>query len=386
MTIPIYHKLSTFLGHIRLFAKKEPEPYHLFIIDGPNAIKISEFLVNSDSSFALRFIASAHYLTRLDKTDAALEQRMVGWQLATLFKGAWRYLRACKNAHQKIPSISELTALTNRECIDSHIKSNVRQIKSVVVFNERNPFPAYAVASAKKHAIATACIQHGAVVENYFPIYVDSYFTWSDYYSWLLERRVPGLKTRCIGRLGYKMPLSSPRSEKPNKLLLVLQPADVSIAREELLSHFQQILEVCYRFFDTITLRPHPSDNIMPDIATFIGNRSFSVDSGSLETALSGHAITLSLYSTVLFEAPLFDSLPVQYLASHLSGELMHRCELQAESPEDLQAIIKSLQDKTYFDACLENAKQYAEQRMMAGDSAALFSLLEQNANPMNTL
>lgn len=377
MTIPAYHKLSTFLGHIRLFARKESESYHLFIIDGPNAIKISALLVNSGTPLTLRFIASAHYLTRLDETDASLKQRMVGWQVSTLFKGAWRYLCACKNAPHKIPPVSELRALTSRECIESHIKSNLRQIKSVVVFNERNPFPAYAVASAKKHAIATACIQHGAIVENYFPVYVDAYFTWSDYYSRLLERRVPGLKTSCIGRLGYQIPSPPPRSEKTSSLLIVLQPADVSIAGDALLSHFQQVLEVCYRFFDTVTLRPHPSDNIMPDIAAFIGNRFFSVDSGSLDDALSAHAITISLYSTVLFEAPLFDSVPVQYLATHLSGELMERSELRAESPEDLHAIIKSLQDKTYFDACLDNAKKYAEQRMTSGNSAALFSVLE---------
>ncbi len=376
MNIQVFHKLTAFLGHIRIFPVNEPEEMHLFIIDGPSAIKIARLLVNCEARPALRFIASVHYLTHLDNTEASLKRQMTGWHSRILFDGLCRYLTACLKRHTILP-VGEITAQSNRACIETFIRDHASQIRSLTVCNERNPFPARAVEIASQHGIRTGCIQHGAIVANYFPIHVQTYFTWSDYYSRFLRQRVPGLKTISIGRLGYRVPDAQPSPDQTPTPLIVLQPADVSICRDELLAHFKTVIDICYRLYDQISLRPHPSDNIMPEITAHIGDRKFNVDPGNLETALSQHSITLSLYSTVLYEAPLFGSLPLQYLEQSPDIELMQRCELYADSPEKLYSLLQSLQDKNHFAEYLQNAGHYARQRITSGDTAAFFNALQ---------
>lgn len=377
MKVTNFQRLSAFLEHIRLLPGQEPEALHLFIIDGPSAVKIARLLVDSKTRPTLRLIASAHYLTHMGNRELPLKRHMTGWYITTLIKGLGRYLKSCTQRRQILP-VGEITALSNRECIENYIQDHSAQIQSLTVCNERNPFPARAVAIAKQYGIKTGCIQHGAVVPNYFPVHVHTYFTWSDYYAQLLRRRVPGLNTVSTGRLGYRVP-NAPQDTPPRTAtpLIVLQPADVSLCRNELLAQFKKIIEVCYRLFNQITLRPHPSDNIMPDITAHIGNRKFTVDSGSLEVALSRHPLTLSLYSTVLYEAPLFGSLPLQYLEQPSDRELMQRCELYADAPETLFNMLQALRDKTYFEACLHNADRYARKRVTSGDTARLFAALQ---------
>lgn len=368
-------KLFTFFQHVRFFDKKGIEPYHLFVIDGPASIAISKLIINRNTSLNLRFIASANFLTRLNDSDTTLKNYLVGWHLLTLMLGVIRFISLCIDM-KRMCNVSEITRSSETECMVNQIKCNASLIKNVIVFNERSPFTTLAVSTAKSYGIATSCIQHGAVVENYFPIRVDRYFTWSDYYSKLLQQRAPGLKTICIGRLGYKTPVQPYKTEKKNNPLLILQPADVSITRDVLLSHFKHIIDACYSHFDEITLRPHPNDNIMHDIISHIGNRSFIVDLGGIDETLARHSITISLYSTVLLEAPHHDNLPVQYLESSYSSELMQRCELHAELPEVLTAILKKLKDKNYFNECLDKAKEFAENRMKPGDIPAFFEIL----------
>ena len=375
MQLQLVYRLFRLIRHFRLLDKSGPESYHLVIIDGPASIAISKLIVQSNTSLNFRFLASAHFLARLDASDTRLGEYVVGWRLSTIIQATFRSLFCCKGI-RRMPYSSNLAALVNSECVVREIQRGASHIKTVVVFNERSPFTKLAVTTAKSHNIATACIQHGAVVRNYFPVTVDRYFTWSEFYSGLLKKEAPHLRTFSVGRLGYTIPHDIPKADKRNSPLLVLQPADVSIARDELLSHFKKIIDVCYNHFDSITLRPHPNDNITLDIATHIGNRLFSIDSGCIRDALGRHTVTISLYSTVLLEAPIYGSLPVQYLESSYSEEIMRRCELHAESPQALEVILNNLKDKSYLTVCLTSAKKYAEQRMHSGDISAFFKAL----------
>ena len=376
MRLPKLSKLFVFLRYIRLFGKKEVEPYYLFVIDGPASIAMSRLIVKNNTSLNLRFIASANFLTRLDDCDTTLTKYLVGWQLSTLVRGGLRFLVLCKDI-KRILHFSDITRCSNAVCVEGYIRSNASWIKSVIVFNERSPFTVLAVSTAKNYGIDTACIQHGAVVENYFPTHVDRYFTWSDYYSGVLQKRAPGLKTICVGRLGYKIPENFRNDEKNDGPLLVLQPADVSIARDELLGHFREIIDVCYQHFNKITLRPHPNDNIINDIVGYIDKRLYSIESGRIEESLSRYSITISLYSTVLLESSHYGSLPIQYLKSNFYNELMRRCEVYAESPEKLYAILDRVKDESYFSKHLSNSKEYSERCMKSGDIKCFFSELK---------
>ncbi len=371
----MYKKIYCFLSNIRFFEKKQAAKHHLIIIDGPPAIAIAKRLVDHPESTNLRFMASVHYLALLDDIPPLLKSRMVGWQLSTLFTTLLHFLDSLGKSSKEKSLHNKLTSTINQVGITAYIQKNTALLSSVIVFNERNTPPVLAVQVAKQQGLQTACIQHGAVVENYFPIHVDCYYTWSEYYSQLLQQRTPGLKTVTVGRLAYKI-TDHPEIVRKHWPLLVLQPANVSIEESEIRSQFQTVIDSCYQFYDEITLRPHPSDNILTDIIEYIGNRPYTIDSSDLGSALSGHQLTISLYSTVLYEAPLYDSIPVQYCESHLSGELWSRCELQASSPEQLHEIFKRLQEKQGFNQYLERARLYSEERMTFGDTSAFFDAL----------
>ena len=371
----MYKKIYCFLSNIRLFEKKQTPKHHLIIIDGPPATAIAKQLVDHPESSDLRFMATVHYLALLDDIPPRLKTRMVGWQFSTLFTALFVFLGSLGKFSKGQTLHNKLTSTINQVGIEAYIRNNASLISSVIVFNERNAPPVFAVSVAKQHGLQTACIQHGAVVENYFPIHVDCYYTWSEYYSQLLQQRTPGLKAVPVGRLAYKI-TDHPAIEKKNGPLLVLQPANVSIEEAEIFSQFRTVIDICYQFYDEITLRPHPSDNILTDIIEYIGNRSYSIGSSDLGSALSGHQLTISLYSTVLYEAPLYDSIPVQYLEPHLSGELWNRCEFQASNPEQLHEILKRLQNKQDFNQYLERARSYSAKRMTFGDTTGFFDAL----------
>ena len=369
-------KAFSFFRYVRILEKKVMQSYYLIVIDGPTSITVSNLIVRSEGCPNVRFVASAHYITRLNGSNNLLDKYMVGWRFSTLMQGVGRYLSLCSKI-RRISEVGRVTKFCNDVCIESQIRCHADKIKKVIVFNERSSFTQLAVSTAKYYGIATACIQHGAVVENYFPVTVDCYFTWSDYYSNLLRQRVPGLMAVSVGRLGYKFPLVVPSVKKSDGPLLVLQPADVSLPKSELLSHFKTIIDVCYGFFDQITLRPHPNDNIINDIVNYIGDREYRVDKGDIGQALSRHEITISIYSTVLFEAAHYGSLPIQYIESCCSSDLMDRSEFQAGSPESLQSLMERLQDQVFFLKILDRAKLYAEERMAQGDIKVLFESLK---------
>lgn len=361
--------------YIKLFDEKASEPYCLLVIDGPASIYTSKLILESSSSLNFKCIVSAHFITRIKKSDVVLKDYMVGWQFTTIVFGLFRFLCLFKE-YKKFPNISKVTALSNSECITKHIINNAPYIKDIIVFNEKNPFARLAVSIAKTKNISTSCIQHGAVVDNYFPVFVDRYFTWSEYYSNVLQERVPGLNTVCVGRLGYDSPANHTMMEKVNIPLLVLQPADVSIAKEELLSQFKKIIDVCYRYYGAIHLRPHPSDNIMPDILNYIGDRKYFIHSGPLGEVLSRHLVVISLYSTVLLEVPPYDGLPVQYLEERYSSELMRRCELTAKNSAELDDIFYRILDANYLLKYMNKSKQYSYKLMNEGNMKKLFESL----------
>ncbi|OAI14294.1 hypothetical protein A1359_10745 [Methylomonas lenta] len=369
-------KLLNFIRYLRFFDEKPAKPYYLLVVDGPASISISRLILEANSILDFKCIVSAHFITRLKGSDNSLKNSMVGWQFTTVLFGLFRFLCLAKK-YKKIPDISQVTAMSNFECITRYIENNTHYIKDVIVFNEKNPFTKLAVSTAKKNGIKTSCIQHGAVVENYFPIFVDRYFTWSEYYSNILQERVPGLNTVCVGRLDYVEQVNYLATEKNKIPLLVLQPADVSIAREELLSQFKIVIDVCYKYYDAIALRPHPSDNILPDILSYIGDRKFTIHAGLLGEVLSKYLIVISLYSTVLLEVPFYGGLPVQYLENGYLNKLMRRCDLTAESQMELEDIFNNVMDGVYLSNHLDFSKKYSNELMRIGDMNKLFKSLE---------
>ncbi len=365
------NKFIRLYNHVAIVEKQLTGQRHVVIIDGPSAIKISRLLADEDYSDALTFIPSIHYLAQIAKDCPALTQRLAGWTVLQLFKSLIHYIKNLVSPPVKNSS-GGLTGLMNEQILQHFIVSNQHSIASVIVFNERNPTPAFAIYQAKQCDIKTYCIQHGAVVENYFPVNVDYYYTWTEFYSRLMENRVKGLRCINVGRLAYQIKTTDTiaRNEIP---LIVLQPANVSIDEADLVEHFKKIIDVCYQFYQRICIRPHPSDNIIAQIEAYIAGREYSIDRGDMATALAQHEVTLSLYSTVLYEAPLYGSLPIQYLESPFNKELMHRCELNTTNKSGLTSIFKQLTDPKEFTHQLELAKQFAEQRMQSGNIHAFY-------------
>lgn len=369
-------KLLNFLRYLRFFDEKPTKPYYLLVVDGPASISISKLILEANSLLDFKCIMSANFITRLKESDISLKNCMVGWQFTIILFGLFRFIGLIKE-YKKLPDISQVTAMSNYECITRYIENNAYYIKDVIVFNEKNPFAKLAVSTAKKNGIKTSCIQHGAVVENYFPVFVDRYFTWSEYYSDILQERVPGLNAVCVGRLDYVGQVNYLPIEKIKIPLLVLQPADVSIAREELLSQFKRLIDVCYKYYDAIALRPHPSDNILPDILSYIGDRHFTIHTDLLGDVLSRYLIVISLYSTVLLEVPFYGGLPVQYIENGYLNQLMRRCDLTAETQMELEDIFNNVNNTVYLSSHLEYSKEYSSGLMKIGNMKKLFESLE---------
>jgi hypothetical protein len=65
------------------------------------------------------------------------------------------------------------------------------ELGCLVVSNERLILSSTAIQVSRRHGIHTACLQHGALVDQYLPVTVDTYLTWGEHASdWFRERAV----------------------------------------------------------------------------------------------------------------------------------------------------------------------------------------------------
>ena len=328
-----------FLLAVQFIGRKSGQFKNIVIVNGASAISVSKKLSNESDDFG--FFVPIKYIPRV--LNAGLVERVI---VAPSFAV---YVRAVLFAIRDFgcKDFSSFLSFWGSKLVLSYIDKNKKNILNVIVYNERLIIPLSAIAAAKKNKIRTCCIQHGAIVENYFPVGVDVYFTWSDYYSGIINERSPDVLAINVGRLDYSAPPPSisNRSDIP---LVALQPGDVSIPYETLLRNFVDIVEVCLDVFDGVVLRRHPKDNVSVALLYFFNNdKRISFDVDSLQDSLAKRKVVISLYSTVLLEAVMSGCLAVQFVGAEWYKPIFRRSAIIFSEKNKLENYLKDKKNQS---------------------------------------
>lgn len=333
MIIKLLHAIKFFLVFYIIKPKSKLLAEHIIVVDGPTSIEVSKKLF--DLNDRINFFIPLHYIPLIKNTNIA-DRAIMPPLHAAIILAFQSFFLSCKKKTEPF------TTILSSKLICYYIRKNHLHVKGLTTFNERNLVPYSAICCARSVFAKTSCIQHGAIVEKYFPIYVDTYFTWSDYFSELIHQRYPKVKTMNVGKLGYSPPLmnSSTHSSLP---LIILQPGDISISYELLFHDFVNIIKTCLETHDGVILRPHPNDNILEKLLRhFQFDPRINIDKLDLRYSLSKAKFVISLYSTVLIEASLSGCISIQYINHAWYKPIFKRSHIMVSSSDSLSHILIS--------------------------------------------
>lgn len=327
------------------FSKKTDNQLHksLLIIEGPSAIGLVE-LLKGRGDLPLTFYVPLQPFSIFNKVrdkDQLYYYPGLIEVLKCIISGCIKYFKT----NSKIGLILNIEF----ELISSCFKNSENVYNSVVIFNERMPLSAFASDWARFNDILSCCVQHGAVVENYFPVKVERYFVWDDKFGEIIKSSDAEVETIVTGRLSNKPIIKNiARSNIP---LVILQPSDVSIPKKIIIASFVEIIEECLCIFGAVTLRPHPNDNNLKQILShFPDKKNIKIDSDDLINSLCSRNMVISLYSTVLLEAMDCGCFAIQYINKNWYKDIFYRSQHQAEGRKALKILIDTFKNRKKID------------------------------------
>lgn len=330
-----------FIVLVSIFGKKGPPAKNIIIIDGPSSVSVSKRL--SLTSDTINYFVPLHYMHSVLKSGLAMNLIIA----PTFLQYIISFFYSISKLERR--NISKIMLTFPAASISIYIKKHSKVLFNVLVFNERGPFACSAISAAKKYNIRTSCIQHGAIVENYFPINVDLYFTWSDYFGDVIKERCPHVMTSNVGRLDY----IEPQKNLLNRLdlpLVALQSGSTSIPFTIMLENFVDVVEICLDVFNGVVLRRHPNDNISKELVSIFGSdKRISFDNDTLQDSLSKRKIVISLYSTILLEAATYGCLDVQYVSDAWYSPIFQRSLNVLNRKEGLKKFLEDIKKQDNF-------------------------------------
>lgn len=248
------------------------------------------------------------------------------------------------------------------------------RVRHLVVSNERLLLSSAAIHAAKQRGIHTACLQHGALVDEYLPVTVDTYLVWGEEAAdWLRRRNV----TASLVTIG------SPRTDKVAQYLgpdteagrtndsrrvvvFFTQPdrLDVPTASHERVA--REFLKLLSDPDLKVCIKLHPSDDRARWVSLAAGERDrlHILDAtADLYRVLRDADYAGAFYSTVLVEAmlftrPVFQLNPFPADVADYSGRA--GCA-HVESGDELRAWIRHCEAQPDFRArAIERQSEYA--------------------------
>jgi hypothetical protein len=186
-------------GHPLSAVQLRPAYEYCFIVDGTTAPGLSSSFPILDALPAGRpaLLVTRDYVTRdprlrdlarRGKVDIVNvdRTRISRWPADTLCR-RWRELSKCyRRARVALPQI--VLRRFQYERVFAELFGAAR-VGRLVVTNERLMLSGVGIRAARACNIRTACLQHGALVDQYLPVTVDTYLTWGERSSrWLRER------------------------------------------------------------------------------------------------------------------------------------------------------------------------------------------------------
>ena len=312
----------------------------LLIIEGPAALDLILLLEDKGSLPITFYVPCSYYATVKENTSKQHETVYLGPLIVFKSLCSVLYNGFLMRKNNTFLVDFELTLVTE------FLESVDKNYNSVVVFNERMAVSNCATSWAKEHGIKSYCVQHGAIVENYFPVLVDIYFVWNQKFGEMISANTSKVSVIETGRLAATLSRRTlPRSLTP---LVILQPNGVSISEDIVIKNFVEIIEECLDFYGEVFLRPHPNDNNLNQILThFNYDERISISTGNLRDSLCSRHIAISLYSTVLLEAQYYGCVAVQYIDDSWYASMFYRTYCQIEGREELRALFVSMNDRS---------------------------------------
>ena len=341
-----FNKFKKFISTFSFFfSKKTDNQSHksILIIEGPSAIGLVE-LLRGRGDLPITFYVPLQIFSIFKKVrtkDQFYYYPGLVSAMKSIIFGCLKYL----NPNTK----TGLIMLIEFELISRCFENSKDIYGSVVIFNERMPLSAFASEWARSQGIISCCVQHGAIVENYFPVWVDKYFVWNDKFGDIIRSSGTRVETVVTGRLS-KTPIIK-NMTKSNIPLVILQPSGVSIPEEIIIANFVEVIEECIDVYGAVVLRPHPNDNNLKKILKYFPDKkNIKIDKDNLTDSLCSRHIVISLYSTVLLEALNFGCTAIQYIDKSWYKDIFYRSQHQIEGREALRILIDTFKNRKKID------------------------------------
>jgi hypothetical protein len=191
------------------------------------------------------------------------------------------------------------------------------QLRCLVVCNERLILSGAAIHAARRHGVPTFCLQHGALVDQYLPVIVDTYLTWGAHASaWFRGRgvtarlcdigapRTDGLATFRKGDRPKEREASPDRT-----VAFFTQRPGTDLAPEWTLQVEQEFLKLLETEGRSLWVKLHPADDPArwEKIAAAEPRKVRLLKGGDPYSVIADADYVGAFYSTVLLEAMLFD-------------------------------------------------------------------------------
>lgn len=339
-------KLQKFiLTFLYFFSKKTDNQLHksLLIIEGPSAIGLVELLKKKDNLPITYYVPLQPFsiFNKIRSKNQPYYYPGLVEALKCIILGCIKFF--------KTSSKRSLILNIEYELISNCFNNSKNIYRSVVIFNERMPLSAFASEWARSSGILSCCVQHGAVVENYFPIMVERYFVWDDRFGEIIKSSNTNVETIVTGRLS-KEPIIK-NIARSNIPLIILQPSNVSIPEKIIIANFVELIAECLNIYGQVVLRPHPNDNNLKKILSHFSNKeNIKIESNELINSLCSRNIVISLYSTVLLEAINCGCLAIQYINKDWYKEIFYRSQYQIQETKELKILIDSFTNRKKID------------------------------------
>jgi hypothetical protein len=265
----------------------------------------------------------------------------------------------------------------------------------LVVSNERLILSSAAIHAARRHGVHTVCLQHGALVEQYLPVTVDTYLTWGVHASNWVRRQSVSARLCDIG---------APRTDELAQFVSQARPCDPGRAprQDTIIAFFSQrpgvdmpassyvrvereFLALLDNSTRNLLVKLHPSDDARrwTRMARTAPQRLRLVSGGGDPYRVIAEADYVgAFYSTVLLEAMLFAK-PVFQL-NPFGDEVPDYSRRGGCSPiSDGRSLAEWIQrcdtDPAFYRAAVERQRAYAADYFsnLGQASAAFYACLD---------
>ncbi len=298
--------------------------------------------------------------------------------------------------YEILNNITKVNGQTNKDMSDLiAIYENVKLFVShsnpkCIIIPEGNApvYELFNLVSKKNNKIKTICIQQGwsPVYHNGFrKMHYDIFLTWGEEFSNLLQKYNPDQKFKAVGN--HILKLNQTKKVK-SSIAFFHQGINFIITQKDSDLFFKLAITLATKYKKIkIIIREHPSNPIDSTTKNELLQHNniifMNPDKYTLSEVLAVSKIAISVYSTVLYEAMVFDVIPLSFNTTSLPSldPSLDKLNLGIEEKKidkTINEIDTLLENKNNFNKILKNIEKDKKKYFKTYDNQAIQNIIKE--------